>query len=454
MREKIIAQRTLFDHAINLLIQVFKPSKKLKKMSAILDDNPLLLASVYADLTEGSSDSGSHGMSAEQVLRCAILKQHKQHSYRELWERLEDGISFRWFTRFNSDPIPHYTTLQKAIKSIKAETWALINEALVSYARKKKVEKGKSLRVDTTVVGSNISYPLDSRLLWDSIRVLTRIMESYRQAFPEIEFAFAKRTRRAKKLCYRIVMAKGPNAKSNRQKFYKDLIKVANEVLLMGKRCLKEMNKYPSSKTLPLYKELDHYLNISTAAMDQCERRVLKGEKVPASDKIVSIFEDHTDIIRRGKSQSPTEFGHKVLIATAKSGLITQYKVFRGNPDDAHMIPDILSNHQNQYGQPPQSLCGDRRFFSSDNEKKTYKAGVEKVSICKPGYRSEDRKQIEKQQWFKALQRFRAGIEGIISTLMRSYGLKRCLWKGWESFQSYVGLSVVTFNLQKIAALI
>jgi len=454
MREKIIAQRTLFDHAINLLIQMFKPSEKLRKMSAILDDNPFLLAAVHADLTQGSSDLGSHGMSAEQVLRCAILKQYKQHSYRELWERLKDGISFRWFTRFNSDPIPHYTTLQKAIKSIKAETWALINEALVSYARKKKVERGKSLRVDTTVVGSNISYPLDSRLLWDSIRVLTRIMESYRQAFPEINFAFAKRTRRAKKLCYRIVMAKGLNAKSNRQRFYKDLIKVANEVLLMGKRCLKETNKYPSSKTVPLHEELDHYLNISTVAIDQCERRVLKGEKVPASDKIVSIFEDHTDIIRRGKSQSPTEFGHKVLIATAKSGLITQYKVFRGNPDDAHMIPDILSNHQNQYGQPPQSLCGDRRFFSSDNEKEAYKTGVEKVSICKPGYRSKDRKQIEKQRWFKALQRFRAGIEGIISALMRSYGLKRCLWKGWESFQSYVGLSVVTFNLQKIAALI
>jgi len=454
MREKIVAQRALFDHAINLLVQVFKPSNKLKKMSAILDDNPLLLAAVHADLTEGCNDSGSRGMSAEQVLRCAILKQYKQHSYRELWERLKDGISFRWFTRFNSGPIPHYTTLQKAIKSIKAETWALIHEVLISYARKKKVERGKFLRVDTTVVGSNIAYPLDSHLLWDSIRVLTRIMESYCQAFPGINFSFAKRTRRAKKLCYRIVMAKGPNAKSNRLRFYKDLLKVANEVLLMGKRCSKEMEKYPSSKSLHLYKELNHYLNISTVAISQCERRVLKGEKVPASDKIVSIFEDHTDIIRRGKSQSPTEFGHKVLIATAKSGLITQYRVFRGNPDDTHMIPDILTNHQNQYGQAPQSLCGDRRFFSSDNEKKTYETGVEKVSICKPGYRSIDRKQIEKQQWFKTLQRFRAGIEGIISTLMRSYGLKRCLWKGWESFQSYVGLSVVTFNLQKIAELI
>ena len=454
MRKKIVAQRTVFDHAIDLLITMFKPSKKFRKMSTILDTNPVILKAVHEDLTEGSTDSGSHGMSAERVLRCAVLKQYKQYSYRELWERLKDGVSLRWFTRFYSDPIAHYTTLQKSIKSIKGETWTLINEVLVLYAQERKLDRGKSVRVDTTVVGTNIAYPLDSRLLWDSIRVLTRIMVRSRRAIPGIHFAFAKRTRRAKKLCYRIVMAKGPKAKDNRRRFYKDLIKIANEVFVMGGRCLKEMSKHPQSETRSLYEQLDYYLTLSAVAIEQCERRVLKGEKVPASEKIVSIFEEHTDIIKRGKSQSPTEFGHKVLITTAKSGLITQYQVFQGNPDDAHMIPDILANHQNQYGQAPKSLCGDRRFFSSDNEKKAYQAGVEKVSICKPGYRSKDRKQIEKERWFKTLQRFRAGIEGIISALMRSYGLKRCLWKGWQAFQSYVGLSVVTFNLQKIAALI
>jgi IS5 family transposase len=454
MRKEIVTQRTLFDHAIDLLIPLFKPSTKLKKMSAILDDNPDIVVAVHADLTNGSTDSGSHGMSAERVLRCAVLKHYKQYTYRELWERLKDGISLRWFTRFYSDPIPHYTTLQKAIKSIKANTWVRINQALLLYAQKRKVERGESLRVDTTVVGTNIAYPLDSRLLWDSIRVLTRIMERSRQEIPEITFAFAKRTRRAKKLCYRIVMTKGAKANNNRQRFYKDLIKIANEVFLMGARCLKEMKKHPQSETLPFFLPLDHYLTMSAIAIHQCELRVLKGEKVPSSDKIVSIFEDHTDIIKRGKSQSPTEFGHKVLITTAKSGLITQYQVFRGNPDDAHMIPDILTNHQSQYGQALKSLCGDRRFFSLENEEKAYQTGIEKVSICKPGYRSQARRLVEKERWFKTLQRFRAGIEGIISALMRSYGFKRCLWKGWDAFRSYVGLSVVTFNLQKMAALI
>jgi IS5 family transposase len=454
MRKRILAQRTVFDHAIDLLIEMFKPSKKLTKMSAILDANSHIIAAVHADLTEQSTDSGSHGMSAERVLRCAVLKQYKQYSYRELWERLKDGVSLRWFTRFYSDSIPHYTTLQKAIKSIKAETWTRINEALLLYAQQRKLEKGNSLRVDTTVVETNIAYPLDSRLLWDSIRVLTRLMERSCQGLPELHFAFAKRTRRAKKLCYRIVMAKGPKANHARQRLYKDLLKVAQEVFRMGNRCLEEMRKHPVPASLSLCEELDHYLTLAETAIDQCERRILKGEKVPASEKILSIFEEHTDIIKRGKSQSPTEFGHKVLISTAKSGLITQYQVFRGNPDDANMIPDILAIHEEQYGHAPNKLCGDRRFFSLDNEQLAYQEGVKKVSICKPGYRSKDRKQIEKERWFKTLQRFRAGIEGIISALMRSYGLKRCLWKGWQAFQSYVGLSVVTFNLQKIAQLI
>jgi IS5 family transposase len=418
MRKKIVAQRSVFDHAIDLLMTLFKPSKKLQKMSAILDANPDIVKAVHADLTEQSTDSGSHGMSAERVLRCAVLKHYKHYSYRELWERLKDGVSFRWFTRFYSDPIPHYTTIQKAIKSIKAETWTQINQALLCYAQQRRLEKGTSLRVDTTVVETNIAYPLDSRLLWDSIRVLTRLMERSRQALPEPHFAFAKRTRRAKKLCYRIVMAKGPKAEHHRHQLYKDLIKIAHEVVLMTEPCLQEMRNHPQCTTLSLCEQLDHYVSMSAGAIDQCERRVLKGERVPASEKIVSIFEDHTDIIKRGKTQSPTEFGHKVLITTAQSGLITQYQVFRGNPDDAHMIPDILALHQRQYGHAPTKFCGDRRFFSVDNEQLAYQEGVKEVSICKPGYRSKDRKQIEKQRWFKTLQRFRAGIEGIISALL------------------------------------
>lgn len=453
MRKLIVAQRSLFDRAIFLLLSIFKPNKTLRGMDEIIDANPEIVKAVQADLNRGSRGHGRNGMSAERVLRSAILKQWKGYSYRDLRDHINESVAYRWFTRFYSDTVPHFTKFQEAIKSISSNTWQEINDILQKYANRNKIEDGKHLRNDTTVVETDIAYPLDARLLFDSIRVLTRTMEACREILPELVFAFAKRTRRAKKRCYAITMAKGPKAELLRQKHYKDLLKVANEVFRMAHKCHEQLQRSSRLEAIALSAELEHYLPLAEKAIKQCERRVFKGEKVPASEKIVSIFEEHTDIIKRGKKQCPTEFGHKVLLSTGKSGLITQYDVFRGNPSDESMLPEILQRHVQQYGEAPETLSGDRRFFSSANEQLAYGSGVKKVCISKPGYRSKSRQQLEKKRWFKNQLRFRAGIEGIISALMRSYGLKRCLWKGWESFQSYVGLSVVTFNLQKLAAL-
>jgi IS5 family transposase len=454
MRKKVIAQRSIFDQAIYVLISILKPEKKLKRMDKVIDENPQILDVVHRDLTSSVKKSGRKGLSAERVLRCAVLKQLKNYSYRELRERVNDGVGLRWFTRFYSDRLPHFTALQKAIKAIQPQTWKQINDILVQFAKDRKIEDGRSIRVDTTVAESNIAYPLDARLLNDSVRVLTRIMQRAIELVPGLNFALVKRTRRAKKRCYQIIMAKGTKAEQMRKKHYKDLIKVANEVYHMATVCCQKLADSPHLEAWALHEQLDHYLTLAAVAIDQCERRILKGETVPTEEKIVSIFEEHTDIIKRGKSQSPTEFGHKVLVVSGKSNIITQYETFRGNPSDEGMLMDILDQHQQQYQKAPWNLSGDRRFFSAANEAQAYQSGVKKVSICKPGYRSKDRKQLEKKPWFKRLQHFRAGIEGIISGLMRGYGLKRCLWKGWQAFQSYVGLSIVTFNLQKIAQLL
>jgi len=454
MRSLIVPQRSLFDRAIYVLLRICKPNKTLRAMDRIIDTNPDIVKAVQADLNRGLRAHGRKGMSAERVLRSAILKQWKSYSYRDLRDHINESVAYRWFTRFLSDTIPHFTKFQEAIKVIGSDTWKGINDILVEYAKDNKLENGKYLRKDTTVVESNIAYPVDARLLWDSIRVLTRIMGSCREILPEMRFGFAKRTRRAKKRCYAIVMAKGPKAKGMRQKNYKDLLKVTKEVVHMAHSCQEQLQGSSRIESIAFSASLEHYLSLAQKTINQCERRVLRGEKVSASEKIVSIFEEHTDIIKRGKSQSPTEFGHKILIGTGKSGLITQYEIFRGNPSDESMLSEILVRHIQQYGQAPDKLCGDRRFFSTANEDLAYETGVKKVCISKPGYRSKARRQMEKENWFKKGLRFRAGIEGIISALMRSYGLKRCFWEGWESFQSYVGLSVVTFNLQKIAALI
>jgi IS5 family transposase len=449
MRKKTIAQRAIFDQSIDRLICLIPPEKVLKKMDMVLNQNQRIVEIIHDDLTRGSRSTGAHGISAEQILRTAVLRHLKRYSWRELAKRLNDGICLRWFTRFYSAVIPHYTTLQKAIQSISDEAWSQINELMVQFAKDQKIENGRSIRIDTTVVESNILYPTDARLLWASIRVITRIMNRVRLAWPELEFGFGNRTRRSRRLCYQITMVKGPKADKIRRKLYRKLIRTANEVFEMGVRCVHQ--KFEDDDE---HEQLDYYLTAMSVAIDQCERRILKGEEVPADEKIVSIFEQHTDIICRGKSQSPTEFGHKVFFATGKTGLVTQYNVLRGNPGDNELLPDYLEKHKRLYLQAPGNLSGDRRFFSNDNEKKAAEAGVVRVSICKPGYRSKVRRQFEKERWFKTLQKFRAGIEGIISGLMRGVGLKRCIWKGWESFRKYVSIGVFTFNLRKVAMLL
>lgn len=455
MRKKTVAQRSVFDQSIRTLKALVKPDWELQRIDAVITQNPKIIDLVHEDLTGNvTTATGAKGMSSEQVLRIAIIRQLKQYPWRELAKRLNDGIWMRWFCRLYTQKVGHYTALQKAVKPISEQTWAAINQTLIEFAKVRKIERGVYLRADTTVTQTNIAYPVDARLLWDAIRVLTRVMKRIIDIDGQVSFGFANRTRMARKLCYKIVMVKGRNADKKRKKLYRRLIRTANEVFDMGCRCCRFVPTRSNPELMLLHDELDHYLTLAAVAIDQCERRILKGEQVPAEHRVVSIFEEHTDIICRGKSMSPTEFGHKVLFATGKSGLITQYQVLRGNPGDNELMPELLHRHKYQFGKSPKLFCADRRFFSAENESNAYALGVKRVSIIKPGYRSVQRRQLEKEPWFRSLQRFRAGIEGIISGLMRGLGLKRCIWKGWQSFKKYVALSVVTFNMRKIAALL
>jgi len=449
MRKTTISQRHLFDHILDEMVTQVGIEEELIRMDNVLDKSPKILQLIAAELEPCTQ--GREGIAADRVLRAAIVKQLKGYSYRELAERINDGVSLRWFTHFGLEPIPHFTALQKLIKAIGAPVWQLINDLLVGYAREKKIETGKALRVDTTVTQSNIAYPSDARLLNDSIRVLTGLMQEAREL--GVVFPFADRTRTAKKSAYRIAMAKGPKTTTIRDKQYRRLIKTANEVFRMACACLRALEGHSDSGHEQFYSQFESMVQLAATAIIQCERRILKGEEVPAEDKIVSIFEDHTDIIVRGKSNCPVEFGHKILLAAGKSGLITQYATLRGNPCDGEFLPRLIETHKTQFDRVPASLAADRRFFSADNEAYARKARVRRLSIVKPGKRSTLREAFEKQPWFRRLQNFRAGIEGLISALMRGCGLKRCLWKGLRSFESYVGLGIVTFNLRRIAQL-
>jgi IS5 family transposase len=311
------------------------------------------------------------------------------------------------------------------------------------------------------VVETDIHHPTDARLLNDCVRVLDRLMQGCKQEYPEMRFEYRRRTKRVKKRAFQIALTKGKNAKKKRLRAYRDLLKISREVLAMAGACLSELESMRDSRGLDFLgssfiESFKEYIPLAVQVIEQCRRRVIEGEKVPADQKVVSIFEPHTDIIRRGKTQSPTEFGHKLSLSTGSSGLVTQYKVCQGNPGDGDLLPGILDKHVDQFGRGPGGFAGDRRFYSEKNEKLAGSEpyNVEYFSVPKPGRRTPKRKAHESEKWFKILQRFRAGIEGILSCLLRALGLTRCLWKGWESFCSYVGLSVVTFNLRKLAALL
>ena len=197
--------------------------------------------------------------------------------------------------------------------------------------------------------------------------------------------------------------------------------------------------------------KVEHFVPLVRQVCAQAQRRVLDGKPVPAADKLVSLFEPHTAVIRRGKLATPTEFGTKIMLDEVDGGLITRYVVLDGNPPDGPQLPPSLDHHQAQFGHPPHTTAGDRAFSSAENERYATQAGVRCVAIPKPGARSAQRRAFEHQPAFRRAARFRAGIEGRISVLKRRFGLDRCRNHGRTGMERWVGLGLLTHNLRQIS---
>jgi len=199
-----------------------------------------------------------------------------------------------------------------------------------------------------------------------------------------------------------------------------------------------------------LVETLNTFLPHVEQALDQTVRRVFEGESVPAREKIVSIFEPHTDIIRRGKKDRPVEFGHKVWFDEVDGGIVSNYRVLNGNPSDNGQWEPSLQRHQELFGRSPEQASGDRGLYSAGNESLAKTMGVRRVILPKPGYRSEQRKKHEKQRWFRRGRRYHQGVEGRISVLKRRHGLDRCLYHGQDGFERWIGWGLIAHNLLKI----
>ena len=429
-------------------------AQELEGISQILDDNPIIYEWVLQDLTRNviHINSGAEGMSAEQVLRAAIIKQMEGYSYEELAFHLLDSVCYRGFCRIG---IVHKgfqkSALCNNIKAITPETWEAINRILVAYGENKGIEKGKQVRIDCTVVSSNIHQPTDSSLLWDCVRVLTRTLGQINERFDEIDIPYSDHSKRAKRRMLGVMNAK---SKKTRKKQYKDLLKVTHKTLKYVHNAVSLLegcsfrNLSLSTTAHGIAEELKRVLQLTYRVIDQTIRRVIHGESVSSSEKIVSIFEPHTDIIV--KDRRDTFYGHKVCLTGGASNLITDCLILDGNPADTELSNQMFDRHKEIYGHYPLKAALDGGFASKPNLTSAKGKGIKDVCFAKK--RGLEEEEMCRSTWvYKRLRRFRAGIESGISWLKRCFGLSRCMWKSLPSFHSYVWASIVSANLLTLA---
>jgi len=447
MRQKFNPQLNLFTTMARNKI-----AKELQQISQILDATPKVLDLVFQDMVRSVlSTTGREGMTAEQVLRCAILKQYRQLTYEELAFHLEDSDSFRGFSRLEMGQYPSKSILQENIKVLREETWEAIHREIIGYAKQEKIESGRKVRIDATAVETDIHYPTDSSLLADGIRIITRWLAEGKELSPTPCYQYSDHRRVVKKRVMTILNAKKDAV---RQSAYKDLLMYAGKVREYAMVAIPELAAHKADDITDLFagkvlaEKLARAVGILDKVIDQTDRRVFKGESVPASEKVVSFFEEHTDIIV--KKRRETEYGHKVFLTGGASTMILDCLIVRGNPADTEQYGPMLQRQKDLYGRMPRQVSADGGFASKDNLVFAKEHKVKDAVFAKK--RGLSVLDMAKSAWvYKMLRNFRAGIEAGISTLKRAFGLDRCTWKGWEGFKSYVWSSVVSYNLLVLA---
>ena len=445
MREKHQRQMPLMPE-----IASHTQAQELEAISAILDSKPIISELALQDLCKShatNSRAGAKGMSADQVIRAAIVMRIYAMTYKELAFHLVDSQSIRRFCRIGiADKGFKKSVLNKNIKALSADTWEAVHREVLGYAKEAKIEKGRVARIDCTVVESNIHEPSDSSLLYDCVRVLSRLQQGVVDLGFE-RFGYHDHRRVAKR---RMVAIQYARKSDERRKAYRDLIKYTKKTLASANRAIERLKTVGAGNlaALGLLLDLQRYADLAEPVIDQTERRVIKGEKVPASEKVVSIFEEHTDIII--KDRRDTFYGHKICLTGGRSNLILDCRIVEGNPADVTLTREMLDRQEQIYGRYPLKVALDGGFASKANLAAAKGKGIKDVCFAKKrGLEVE--KMCRSQYVYKKLRRFRAGIEAGISWLKRSLGLDRCTWKGWASFQSYVWASIVSANLLTIA---
>ena len=430
----------------------------LDPVDPLLEDPALLTLSIQAlaSRSPGSNKVGRQGIAPDRLLRCVVLKHIKGWSYRQLHRELRASLLYRRFTRFYEDPIPDFSNLCRAFSLFGKQGTQQIHQRIVEQATEAALIAGQKLRTDTTAVETNIHHPTDSSLLADSLRVMSRYLQRIGQGCQESKLRMVNHARAAKYRVLEIGRAARTFTPAGQEQFkqsYKKLIGLTQAVRAQAAAVLKaleagQLAARPEAflKVLAAEAALKHYLPLVERVITQSQARIFQAQ-TRHPDKILSLFEPHSVVIRKGKAHKPNEFGRLVRIDEVEKGLVSNYAVALSNLCDQQQWVPALQAHVQLFGRAPRLAAADRGFWNSANEKAAASLGVEQVVLPGCGRLSASRAARQKQRWFRRGQGWRAGIEARLSTLKHCFGMQRALYKGEIGFERYVGWCIIAQNL-------
>jgi transposase, IS5 family len=428
----------------------------LAKIDGYLEDEELyqLIKDDLSKRRPKTMNTGRNSTPVEVTLRMLVVKRLYRYSYAETERYVSDSLVLRQFCRVYLNRVPDDTTLIRLANLIQAETLEKFNARITELALKSKVTKGKNLRTDGTVVETNIHAPSDSRQLADSVRVLARtigrarkVLQTVKEGATDVMEDFTATARRAARKIGEILRKRTDEAKEAGKQQYRELLDMTEKTIQQAAQTSEQLVQQIGKAAQRLKRTLATFIPLAEKVVDQTKRRILNDEKVPAQEKVVSIFEPHTDIICRGKESHPVEYGHKVWLNEVDGGIVTHFRILDGNPNDETQWEPSLKAHVESFGQPPEQASADRGLYSAPNEKFAKDLGIQHVVLPKRGYKSKQRREHESQEWFVQGRKWHAGVEGRISVLKRAHGLGRCLNHGLPGFERWIGWGVIAGNL-------
>ena len=454
---------------------------KYEAISATLDEHPGIVNAVHRDLVEAhyrrffvpgnmvlkdTADQDRRGakfeFTSDTILRIVLCQIIEGASLRQIVIRIDDSHFLRHFARIYNGPMIDFTTFDRLKNLITPETWKQMNALLAEAAVEEQLIEGDQLRLDTTAVETNIHWPTDSSLLWDTYRTLARVIDQIREMDPARVGDRRLLLKKVKKLHQKIARkaSRNPRSAEALEPLYSKLFRLVANILQWADEIVELLapkistHRYPPlvlATMASCLNELEHYRTLGEQVLDQARRRIIGKESVANEEKTFSIFEPHTELLKRGKAGKPIEFGHMIQIQQVQGKFITDYEIFETKPVEHELLDPALERHRDLFGAYPEQLTADKGYYQSMEQIDRLGEIVDVVAISKKGKRTEEQTRRETEPAFRHAQRFRAGVEGTISFLKRVLGLCRCYSKGWTHYVATVGATVFAHNLLILA---